>query len=92
MFVDHIYTVSQYLSDNNCLYLQLPGVKTIESDISDWNATRRVVEELGDIHLLVNNAAIHGGAAWEDALHASPELFDRYGILRFTIVCQFVTS
>ena len=47
-------------------------------DLSDWAATRKVVEELGPIDLLVNNAAV-----------LSPMLFvnfdetiqDKYGVI-----------
>ena len=55
--------------------LQLPNIETVVCDVRDWNATRRIVEELGDIHLLVNNAGV---AETEDALDASPENFDWY--------------
>ena len=47
-------------------------------DVRDWDATRRTVEELGDIHLLVNNAAV---VELEDALDATPENFDLYVVL-----------
>ena len=47
-------------------------------DVRDWDATRQTVEELGDIHLLVNNAAV---VELEDALDATPENFDWYVVL-----------
>ena len=55
------------------LQLQLPDIETVVCDVCDWNATRRIVEELGDIHLLVNNAGVGPN---EDAVDASPEMFD----------------
>ena len=61
-----------YLSNSK---LQFPDIETVQCDISDWDATRRIVEELGDIHLLVN---IAGVGDTEEALAATPENFDRY--------------
>ena len=67
--------------DDTCLkWLQLPEIETVVCDIRDWDATRRTVEELGDIHLLVNNAGV---VAHQDALDATPENFDWYVICRF---------
>lgn len=43
-------------------------------DLSDWNATRKAVESVGDVDLLVNNAAISIGLV--SCLEASPQDFD----------------
>ncbi|XP_053389509.1 L-xylulose reductase-like [Mercenaria mercenaria] len=40
------------------IYFLVPSVETRLLDISDWETTRKVVEDLGPIDLLVNNAAV----------------------------------
>ena len=57
------------------IHLQLPDIEIVVCDVRDWNGTRRIVEELGDIHLLVNNAGV---AKTEKALDATPDQFDWY--------------
>ena len=54
-------------------FFQLPEIETVVCDLRDWDATRRAVEELGDIHLLVNNAGV---LTMEDAVDESPDNFD----------------
>lgn len=53
-----VYTVSRSEESLKSLEQQHPGIKTIPLDVSDWDKTRKVVEGLEPIHLLVNNAAI----------------------------------
>ena len=38
--------------------LQIPSIETHTLDLSDWDATRTLVQSLGPIDLLVNNAGI----------------------------------
>ena len=57
------------------ILLQVPGIETVVCDVRDWGATRRIVEKLGDIHLLVNNAGV---GKLKEALEATPENFDWY--------------
>ena len=40
------------------LYISIPVSSTVCVDLSDWAATRKAVEELRPIDLLVNNAAV----------------------------------
>ena len=47
-------------------------------DLSDWAATRKAVEEIGPIDLLVNNAGIVRSAPFVDADENS---LDRYGVI-----------
>ena len=63
------------LKHDKLILLQLPGIEAVVCDVSDWNATRRIVEELGDIHLLVNNAGV---GELKEALETTPEHFDWY--------------
>ncbi len=37
---------------------QFPSVETLCVDISNWDETKRAVQSIGDIDLLVNNAAV----------------------------------
>ena len=42
-----------------CLILfQAPGTEIHSIDLTDWDATRTLVESLGPIDLLVNNAGV----------------------------------
>lgn len=49
-------------------------------DVSDWEATRKAVQDIGSIDLLVNNAAV---APLESFLESTPADFDRYIFLKF---------
>ncbi len=40
------------------LSFQFPSVETLCVDISNWDETKRAIESIGDIDLLVNNAAV----------------------------------
>ena len=40
------------------IWFQNPEIITVCVDLSDWAAARKVVEEIGPVDLLVNNAAI----------------------------------
>jgi NAD(P)-dependent dehydrogenase (short-subunit alcohol dehydrogenase family) len=37
---------------------ELPMVKAVQADLADWDETRREVEKIGPIDLLVNNAGV----------------------------------
>ena len=45
------------LSSPYASYHQEPRIIAVQADLADWAATRKVVEGLGPVHLLVNNAA-----------------------------------
>ncbi|KAL4239784.1 hypothetical protein ACF0H5_000587 [Mactra antiquata] len=42
----------------NQLKQEEPNINPLPCDLSDWDATRKAVESVGPIHLLVNNAAV----------------------------------
>lgn len=44
-------------------------------DVADWDATRKAVQDIGPIELLVNNAGI---GCLESFLEVKPESFDKY--------------
>lgn len=37
---------------------EVPSIKTIAVDLSDWNATKNALKNIGPVDLLVNNAAL----------------------------------
>ena len=48
-----------YLALYDCLFvLQVPDILVYNVDISDWETTRKVVQQIGPVDMLVNNAAI----------------------------------
>lgn len=53
-----VYGISRTQSDLDSLKREVPSIETRLLDIIDWDKTRRVVEEIGPIDMLVNNAAI----------------------------------
>ena len=56
------YALSRTQSDLDSLKKEVPGIKTIACDISDWDRTKCIVQGIikdGPIDLLVNNAAVY---------------------------------
>jgi len=53
---------------------EVPGIKTVSVDLSDWPATAAAVESVGPIHLLVNNAA---QTSLQKFLDITPDNLDR---------------
>ena len=58
------------------MFLQIEQLTTLCVDLADWDATRKAVEGVGNIDLLVNNAGISIGLGL--CLEASPDDFDKY--------------
>ena len=45
--------------DTSCnLFLQVPSIETYAIDLTEWDATRSLLESLGHVDLLVNNAGV----------------------------------
>jgi L-xylulose reductase len=53
---------------------EVPGIKTVSVDMSDWTATKAAVESIGPIDLLVNNAA---QTSLQPFLDITPDNLDR---------------
>jgi len=68
------YALSKTKEHLDSLVAECPGIKPVCVDLTDWEATRKAVEKLGPIDLLVNNAAITLGAV---LLDIKPENFDK---------------
>ena len=55
------YALSRTQSDLDSLEKEVPGIKTVCCDLSDWDQTKSIVQDIiqeGPIELLVNNAGI----------------------------------
>ena len=55
------YALSRTQSDLESLEKEVPGIKTICCDVSDWDLTKSIVQDIikdGPIELLVNNAGV----------------------------------
>jgi L-xylulose reductase len=37
---------------------QVPAIKIVQCDLRDWDRTREILQTVGDIDLLVNNAGV----------------------------------
>ncbi|KAK2183758.1 hypothetical protein NP493_296g00031 [Ridgeia piscesae] len=53
-----------------CLSEQNPAIRTVCVDLADWATTRKAVEDIGPVDLLVNNAGLGGGVAFLDTTEA----------------------
>ncbi|XP_013390500.1 L-xylulose reductase isoform X1 [Lingula anatina] len=53
-----VCALSKTQADLDSLKEEVPGVRTVCVDISDWKATRKAVQEAGHFDLLINNAAV----------------------------------
>lgn len=79
----HVIALSRTASDLDSLRAEVfgletqvaaPGMETHVADVSEWDDTRQLVQRLGDIDLLVNNAGV---ASLAPAADATEEEFDR---------------
>ena len=67
------------------LLFQVNTITTICVDLADLDATKKAVETLGPIHLLVNNAGV---AVLQHFLDVTPENYDR---LSHSFTPQYIT-
>ena len=49
-----------------CILFQCPSIHTVCVDLSDWDSTRKAVDGIGPIDLLVNNAGYGVGTPFLD--------------------------
>ena len=69
-----VYALSKSAQNLDSLAKEEPRVKAINVDLEDWEATRKAVERVGHIDLLVNNAGIN---VLESFLDIKQESFDK---------------
>jgi len=70
----HTIALSRTAADLDSLKHELPAMETHQCDVADWDAARTLIESLGHIDLLVNNAGV---ASLQSALDTTPEEYDR---------------
>ena len=56
--------------------IQVPDIHVYNVDISDWDMTRHVVQQIGPVDLLVNNAGIN---VIKPFLEVDKQELNRYG-------------
>ncbi|XP_050346481.1 L-xylulose reductase-like [Nymphalis io] len=69
-----VVAISRTRSHLECLQNEYPSIDIVDLDISDWEKTREVIDNLGNFDALVNNA---GAAILEPFLECTPDVFDR---------------
>ncbi|XP_060575499.1 L-xylulose reductase-like [Ruditapes philippinarum] len=50
--------LSRTQSDLDSLKAEVPAITTVQCDLQDWDRTREILQTVGDIDLLVNNAGV----------------------------------
>lgn len=50
--------LSRTQSDLDSLKAEVPAITTVQCDLRDWDRTREILQTVGDIDLLVNNAGV----------------------------------
>jgi len=69
-----VYALSKSQENLESLKAEAEGVQTLQVDLCDWEATRKAVESVGHLDLLVNNAGI---AILQPFMEITPESFDK---------------
>ncbi|KAH3869390.1 L-xylulose reductase-like [Dreissena polymorpha] len=75
-----VYGISRTQSDLDELRQEVPSIETRVVDIADWDATRKIVQDLGRIDLLINNAGITN---WTGFLDVTQQELDNMHDINF---------
>ncbi|KAK2169436.1 hypothetical protein LSH36_10g12012 [Paralvinella palmiformis] len=70
----NVYGLSRTKELLDTLKEECPTIKTLCCDLNDWDATRKAVQDIGPIDLLVNNAGI---SLLQNFLDVTPEVYDQ---------------
>lgn len=70
-----VYGLSRSAAHLDSLKQEVPEINILHVDLQDWEQTAEAVKSIGQVDLLVNNAAV---ASLESFLDVTPESFDRY--------------
>lgn len=72
-----VHAISRTQADLDSLKQEVPGIEIHNIDIAGWDKTRTLVQSIGPIDLLVNNAGITDWTAFNDVTKAQLDnLFD----------------
>lgn len=69
-----VFALSKSQANLDSLKEEVMGIQTLTVDLSDWIETRKAVESIGHIDLLVNNAAV---AVLQPFMAITPDNFDK---------------
>ncbi|XP_052084427.1 L-xylulose reductase-like isoform X2 [Mytilus californianus] len=75
-----VYAVSRTEADLDSLKVEDPSIETRCLDIRNWDNTRKVIEDVRQVDLLVNNAAI---LRFKTVLETTEELIDEHFDINF---------
>ena len=56
-------------------HFQIPSIHTVCVDVADIEATKKEIEKLDQIHMLVNNAGV---TELQSFLDVTPQAYDKY--------------
>ncbi|XP_064613896.1 L-xylulose reductase-like [Liolophura sinensis] len=68
------YALSRTQADLESLKAEIPSVHTVQVDLMNWEETRKAVQNIGPVDLLVNNAGIN---ILQNFLDVTTEAYDR---------------
>jgi len=69
-----VFALSKSKQNLESLKEEIEGIQILTVDLCDWEATRKAVESVGHIDLLVNNAGV---AVLQSFMTITPDSFDR---------------
>jgi NADP-dependent 3-hydroxy acid dehydrogenase YdfG len=72
-----VYALSRNPDNLAKLKSQFPSITTVRADLSNWDETRRAMEQCGPVDYLINNAGVIGV---EPFMSVTPQHFDEYAI------------
>jgi L-xylulose reductase len=79
------YGLSKTKENLDSLKSECPDIRTVCVDLSDWDATKKAVEDIGPIDLLVNNAGV---LQLHSFLEVEPQKFDEiYNVNVKALMC-----
>lgn len=70
-----VYALSKNSDNLQHLKEEFPGIVTIRVDLSDWDETKKSLEDLQAVDCVINNAAVINPKSFMDI---TPKDFDRY--------------
>ncbi len=72
---EKVYALAKTKEDLEQLASEVPNIVPVVADLCDWDATKKAVEAVGRIDILINNAGV---ASLESFVDVKPESFDMW--------------